>query len=182
MQLLVSKWRFPFNNSSSSLYPSSVTSTSCMCLITLWTLVVLILVSETEELPVISTDVLAELRHCSAKSSKAVNDCRDQYDADVNQYGRRGPPCCAYSKFVYCLEDALVRPCDKYVSRLLELFVNEKPAGCEEISYPSISCMITVNTNIIFGTAILALALSAACAVYYSCKCLCKTCSACRSK
>lgn len=133
-------------------------------------------------LPVIQSDVLAELRHCSAQSSTAVNECREDYASDVNQFGRKGPPCCAYSKLIYCLNESLVKPCDKYVDRLLELFLADKPKDCEGVEYPSFSCLINVKSNIIFGTAITALILSIACIVYYCCKCICKCSSCCRSK
>lgn len=133
-------------------------------------------------LPVIQSDVLAELRHCSAQSSTAVNECRESYSSDLNQFGRKGPSCCAYSKLIYCLNGSLVKPCDKYVDRLLELFQADKPKECEGIEYPSVSCLINVWSNIIFGTAITALILSITCIVYYFCKCICKCSSCCRKK
>ena len=133
-------------------------------------------------LPVVTSDVLAELRHCSSKSSAAVNECREEYSSDVNQYGRKGAPCCAYAKLIYCLNESLEKPCDKYISRLLDLFQADKPKDCEGIEYPSISCFITVKSNLIFGTALTALILSVTCVIYYCCKCICKCCSICRSK
>ena len=136
----------------------------------------------TNPLPVVTSDVLAELQHCSGKSSTAVNECRDQYTSDVNQFGRKGPPCCAYSKLVYCLNESLVKPCDKYVDRLLGLFQADEPKDCEGIEYPSVSCLITVKSNLIFGTAITALVLCIICIIYYCCKCICKCSSCCRSK
>lgn len=145
-------------------------------------LIFLYFISNVDPLPVVTSDVLAELKHCSSHSTVAVNECRQDYTNDVNQYGRKGPPCCAYTKLVYCLNDSLSKPCDKYIGPLLELFKADQPQDCEGVEYPSVSCLITVKSNIILGTAITALSLSIACIIYYICKCICKCSACCRSK
>lgn len=121
-----------------------------------------------------SQDVLFELQHCSAKSTKDVNNCYKTYESDVSQFGRRGEPCCSYVKFVKCLNDTLILPCIKYVDPLVKLYIKEKPKHCEEITYPSISCLVIVNTNIIIGVSIFILTVTVCCGLIHVCRCLCR--------
>lgn len=129
--------------------------------------------------PALHDDVLAELRHCSAKSSKAVQNCYKTYESDVNQYGRRGEPCCAQAKFVGCLHDSLILPCNKYVDRLVKLYIKEKPKNCEKVVYPSITCFFIVNSNIILVVSIAILVLTLCCGLIHLCKCIARCCRPC---
>lgn len=124
-------------------------------------------------------DVLAELRHCSIKSSKDVTNCHKSYENDLNQYGRRGSSCCAYVKFKKCLDDSLILPCNKYIERLIDLYVKEKPVDCETFSYPSFTCMVNVHTNYILGTSFSILFITFCCGFIYICKCFCRCCKYC---
>ena len=124
-------------------------------------------------------DVLAELRHCSIKSSKDVTNCHKSYENDLNQYGRRGSPCCAYVKFKKCLEDSLILPCNKYIDRLIDLYVKEKPVDCEGFSYPSFTCVVNVHTNYILGISLSILFITFCCGFIYICKCFCRCCKYC---
>lgn len=124
-------------------------------------------------------DVLAELRHCSIKSSKDVTNCHKSYENDLNQYGRRGSSCCAYVKFKKCLDDSLILPCNKYIDRLIDLYVKEKPVDCESFSYPSFTCVVNVHTNYILGTSLSILFITFCCGFIYICKCFCRCCKYC---
>lgn len=127
-------------------------------------------------------DVLAELRHCSAKSSKDVNNCHKTYEEDVSQLGRRGEPCCAYVKFVGCLENSLILPCNKYVERLVKLYIKDKPKHCEEVVYPSFSCLVIVNTNVIIFISVSILTITLLCGLIHVCRCLCRCFKTCCGK
>lgn len=127
-------------------------------------------------------DVLAELRHCSSKSSRDVNNCHKTYESDINQFGRRGEPCCGYVKFVRCLENSLILPCNKYVDRLVKLYIKEKPKHCEDVVYPSMSCLVIVNTNVIITVSVVILAVTVLCGLIHVCRCLCRCFKTCCGK
>ena len=122
-------------------------------------------------------DIWVMLYMCSPSSSKHVNECRKTYRKDVEQYGRKGQPCCSRSKLASCLSSGLKPPCDRFAEPMVQLIANST-RSCEDSlpSYPSLDCFIILNTNLILGVSITVLAITIFCAIIHVCKSLCRCC------
>lgn len=127
-------------------------------------------------------DVLAELRHCSYKSSRDVVNCQKSYEEDLRHFGPRGPSCCALVKFKKCLDDGLIVPCKKHFDRLVDLYIKDnvtRSLECSHFSYPSLTCITIVNSNSILIAAASTLLVTFCCGFLYLCRCICRCCRCC---
>lgn len=120
-------------------------------------------------------DIWVMLYMCSPSSSKQVNECRKRYKSDVDQFLRKGQPCCSRSKLASCISSGLKPPCDRFADPMVQMIANST-RECDHISYPSFDCFIILNTNLILGIAVSSLFITICCAIIQLCKCLCRCC------